>query len=92
MAYPIRVKKRFEVRLIKVYTYLSENWNQEIANDFLGKVERKMDAVATNPDVGSPSVVYKNLRSLSVTVHNRLFYRVENNIVIFVMLSDTRKR
>lgn len=92
MAKRFRVKKRFENQTQKVVAYLLEDWEPTVASAFLTKLERRMDAVVENPMLGSTTQHYKNLRSLSVTGHNRMFYRVENDIVVFVMLSDTRRR
>jgi len=92
MAQRFIVKKRFQNRVQKVFTYLSEEWNIEVASDFLSKLDVKMNAVVRNPAIGSMAHTYNNLRSLSVTKHNRLFYRIEREVIVFVMLSDTRKR
>ena len=92
MAKKFIVKQRFRNHAQKVFYFLLKEWDSKVAEDFLSILQSRMEAVVENPLLGSPTESYRNLRSFSVTPHNRLFYRIEKEIVVFIMLQDTRKR
>ena len=92
MAKKFIVKQRFRNRAQNVFSFLLKEWDSKVAEDFLSILQSRMEAVVENPLLGSPTESYRNLRSFSVTPPNRLFYRIEKEIVVFIMLQDTRKR
>ena len=44
-----------------------------------------------NPKIGRPAVKIKDVRSISITRHNRLYYKVEKNTIKVITLFDTRQ-
>ncbi len=75
MAYVIVKKKRFLNRLIKVLTYLDNEWGHNVAVVFLERTDQKIEMIRTYPYIGIPSGI-RDTRSLLVTKHNRLFCRI----------------
>ena len=90
MAYKIIVKKRFSNKLIKLLYYLETEWGKTIADRFANKLEKRMDNLSKHPFTGIKSEYFGNARSILVTKHNRLFYRVKETIIEIINLYDTR--
>lgn len=90
MAKQIIYKKRFLNKLDKLLIYLEKEWSITIANEFLDKLEEKMHTIKLQPDIGSITL-FKKTRSILVTKHNRIYYRIEGNKIAVINMIDTRK-
>ncbi len=90
MAYKIVIKKRFLNKIINRLTYLELNWGYKVAEDFLAKVDLRLDKLSEQPFIGSISKKRKNVRTFLITKHNRLYYRIVNNTIEIINLYDTR--
>ena len=90
MAKQVIYKKRFLNKLDKLLIYLEKEWTITIANEFLDKLEDKMRTIKHHPDIGSITT-FKNIRSILVTKHNRVYYRIEENKIAVLNMIDTRK-
>ena len=91
MAYEIIRKKRFLNKLTQVLAFLEKEWDRNVAIDFLDNIDSKVDTLRQNPYIGASSGI-RNTRSLHVTGHNRIFYKVVKNKVVIINLYDTRKK
>lgn len=89
MAYEIVLNKRFSNKMLQVLDYLEPEWGKRVANEFLNTVYARLEVLRINPFLGAPTGV-GSVRSLHVTKHNRIFYRVEGKQVIILNLYDTR--
>ena len=92
MGFEVIYKKRFIVSFAKVLDYLENNWDTKTANNFYILVTEKINHLKLYPQTGSHSHKFKNLRTLSVTKHNRIYYKITNNRIIIINLYDTRKK
>lgn len=92
MGYKIVVKKRFASNLLNVTSYLEVEWGKKVADEFYDKIIQLLDLLSSHPFIGAPSTKIKNVRGISVTSHNRLFYRIERNKIIIIALGDTRRK
>lgn len=72
-------------------SYLDEHWGESVASDFIKLVDSKILLLASQPNIGIRSQKLKDVRSILVTKHNRLTYRVKDNTLIVLNLSDTRR-
>lgn len=90
MAYKIIVKKNFTVKLIKLLFYLEAEWGKTAANRFENKVEKRLDNLSKHPFTGAESAYFKNVRSILITKHNRLYYRIRETTVEVINIYDTR--
>lgn len=89
MAYKIIVRKRFSKQLVLLLEYLENEWGKTVADNFLKTLEQRIETLSTLPDIGLKSEV-ADARSLLVSKHNRIYYRVRGNKVEIVALIDTR--
>ncbi|PQJ11836.1 hypothetical protein CJD36_008560 [Flavipsychrobacter stenotrophus] len=92
MAHQVVIKKQFANDLHKVLTYLETEWSKPVAEQFFVKINNSLRALSSHPFTGAPSVKIKNARSIFVTEHNRLFYKVEGNRIYVLRLLDTRQK
>jgi plasmid stabilization system protein ParE len=70
--------------------YLEKEWSITIVNEFLDKLEERMQAIKLRPTIGKVLAI-KNSRSILITKHNRVYYRIEENKIIVLNMIDTRK-
>ena len=90
MAYTIIVKKRFTNRVQKVLEYLEKEWSHKVAEEFLVKIDRRIDLLSRQPNIGLLSTKVKGIRGLLITRHNRLYYKIKGKKVIILNMYDTR--
>lgn len=90
MAYKAIYKKRFINKLDKLLEYLHKEWQAEVANDFIEKLKSRIESIKLNPNIGSQSNL-KHTRSILITKHNRLYYRIEKDKLVIINLIDTRR-
>jgi len=90
MAYKAIYKKRFINKLNKLLDYLHKEWQIEVASDFIEKLKNRIESIKLNPNIGSQSGL-KNIRSILITKHNRLYYRIEKDKIVIINLIDTRR-
>lgn len=74
-----------------VVNYLLENWSVKVAEDFMATMERKINTLSGQPFIGIASEKKPAIRSILITKHNRLYYRIADNKIELLNLFDTRK-
>jgi plasmid stabilization system protein ParE len=92
VGYQIITKKRFVQDLLNVHLYLEQEWGRRVADEFQDKIYLAFSLLQTHPYIGAPSLKTKGARALSITKHNRLYYRVESNKIIIIFLADTSRK
>lgn len=90
MAYKIIAKKRFTNKVIKLLCYLEAEWGNTVADRFANKLEKRFDDLSGQPFMGIESETFKNVRSILITKHNRLYYRIKETTIEVINLYDTR--
>ena len=93
MAYQIIIKKKlsnFTNKVQKVLTYLEKEWSEKVASEFLVKIDGRIILLKKQPFIGMPSKKIKDIRSLLVTRHNRMYYKVVKDKIIILNMYDTR--
>lgn len=92
MAYRLLIKKRFADNVEQVHHYLRSEWNEAIAARFLELIEIRLMMLKEHPLLGASSDKIKGVRSIFVTKHNRLFYKIDNEMIVILYLKDTRQK
>jgi plasmid stabilization system protein ParE len=90
MAHNIIVKKRFTSKLLKLLSYLEAKWGKTVADSFVAKLEKRLNNLSKHPSTGAPVKDVKDVRSILVTRHNRLYYRIKETTIEVINLYDTR--
>jgi len=91
MALRIITKKRFENKVVKLLYYLETNWSDTVAINFKILLLQKLTLLTTHPQIGAEVSSLKNVRSILITKHNRVYYRIEGNEISILNMIDTRQ-
>ena len=87
----IIITKRFRNNTLRVYQYLLKEFSSKTAFSFLDRLEKRIEFIAKNPEIGKVSVKRKNIRSVLFTPHNQIFYRYQKNTIEILCLFDMRR-
>lgn len=74
-----------------VVDYLLQDWNEDIALRFIELLEYKIQGIAKHPYTGVPSSTDPDIRSISITKHSRLYYKISKDCLEIVNIFDTRQ-
>jgi plasmid stabilization system protein ParE len=74
-----------------VITYLIESWSLATATAFESIVNRKLATLSQQPYLGIASQKQIFIRSILLTKHNRLYYRIKEDTIELLGIFDTRK-
>jgi plasmid stabilization system protein ParE len=91
MANNVIVKKRFTKKITVLLKYLEKEWGRKTAVAFENKLHKRILQLAEQPYIGKPSEVFPQVRSVLVTKHNRMYYRVQGDCIEIINLYDTRR-
>ncbi len=91
MAYKIKINKAFKINSQKVYQYLADEWSFKIADEFLEDLYEKIYNLTNTPFSGSIAPKYKNVRKLTITKHNKLYYRIRGKAVTILNLFPSKQ-
>jgi plasmid stabilization system protein ParE len=75
----------------KVINYLIKNWPEKVVISFKETTQSKLEVLAKYPLMGIASQKIIDVRSILLTKHNRLYYRVKNNFIEILRVFDTRQ-
>ena len=88
----IVVSKRFQKNTLEVFEYLIKAHSKKTAFNFLNKLEERIELIIRYPEIGKPSKIKSNVRSVTFQPHNRIYYRLKMNTIELLCLFDMRKR
>lgn len=74
-----------------ILSYLNENWDQKVVNQFIDVTEEIIGQISVNPR--QFPVIYKKekIRKCVLTKHNTLFYRDNKSRIDILRIYDTRQ-
>jgi len=90
MVHQIIFKKRFQNKLEKLLVYIEQKFGLLVAKKFADVLDNKLTTLQRYPFIGQQSTSHKNVRSIIVGNHNRLYYRIVNDKLIVLNMYDTR--
>jgi plasmid stabilization system protein ParE len=91
MAYTVIVKKRFTKKVTVLLKYLEKEWGKKTAVAFENKLHKRILQLAGQPYMGKPSEVFTQVRSVLITKHNRMYYRIQGDCIEIINFYDTRR-
>jgi len=86
------VTKRFQRNTLNTYTWLLDKFSAVVAFIFLDRLQQRVELIIKNPEIGKPSQKTKNIRSLILQPHNKIYYRIKPNTIELLCLFDMRKK
>ncbi len=74
----------------RIVIYLMASLPVSVASDFVDIVIKKLDNLSQQPLVGIVSEKNPAIRSILFTPHNRLYYKINENVIELLAIVDTR--
>ncbi|MDQ6755954.1 MAG: type II toxin-antitoxin system RelE/ParE family toxin [Bacteroidota bacterium] len=71
--------------------YLLLNWYDSVAKNFNTKLTGTIKLLSQQPNLGSKVKGLTNTRTILITKHNRLYYRIDTDKLIITNILDTRR-
>lgn len=90
MAYKIVSTLRFDASVQKTSEWLQHVWSLQSVEKFHQRLKLVITQVSNNPKIGRPAAK-TNVRSVWVTKHNRMYYRVKDNVITLLLLFETKQ-
>ena len=87
--YEIIYKKRFQRKFLILINYLSTEWSLAVTDKFIETFQSRIAILMLNPEIGKQSSVL-DVRTILITKHNRLYYRVKEHTIEILNMYDTR--
>ncbi len=75
----------------RVIEYLLKEWSLSVALNFENIVNKQLKNLSGQPSMGIPSQKNPAVRSILLTKHNRLFYRIKDETIELLNIFDTRQ-
>lgn len=91
MEQKVIVSKRFRADAIRIHHYLIQHFPEQVGSSFLAKIKERVELISKYPTIGKISQKKENVRSIILTPHNLLFYRIANNKIELLCLFDARR-
>ena len=91
MALEIVWSKRANLKFDQIITYLIEEWGEQSAKQFIGKVFTILEILSEFPEIGSVENKEKSIRGLTVVKQVNLYYRIKNDKIILLVFFDNRQ-
>jgi plasmid stabilization system protein ParE len=92
MAKEIIWTKRANQKFNKIISYLEEEWNESVTQNFVQTTYKILELLSKQPYLGSLENSKHNIRGILVSKQNRLFYRISDDKIILVNFFDTRSK
>lgn len=90
MVYQIIFRQRFKIKLENTLNYLEGEFGFAVSQKFALTVERKLKTLQQQPFIGRTSATFPNIKSISASIHNRIYYRIKGKNIIVFNMYDTR--
>jgi plasmid stabilization system protein ParE len=75
----------------QVVDYLLQEWPIKVASEFVRNVESRIETLSVFPEIGIASLKEPGVRSIILTKHNKLYYKVADNKLEILNIFDTRQ-
>lgn len=77
--------------LQNIIKYLSENWSQKEIQNFAKRPDKRLNLIATNPELFPKTAKKKNVRRSVLTRQIVIYYTTNKTMISIVSLFDTRQ-
>ena len=91
MAYQIVVTENFVASVANTVHWLETEWPSQSALKFEKTLKAVIERISKNPGIGKISTYFENIRSLLVTRHNRIYYKIEGDTIFLLELFETKQ-
>jgi plasmid stabilization system protein ParE len=85
MAYKINKTKEFLKNVVAILEFLEKEWGMRSAQKFQTILDSKLEIIS-----GAETVKNKEIRKLSITIHNKIYYKIVKDEIIILSLFENK--
>jgi plasmid stabilization system protein ParE len=75
----------------QVVDYLLQEWPIKVASEFVTNVDSRIETLSVFPEIGIASVKEPAVRSIILTRHNKLYYKISEHTLEILNIFDSRQ-
>lgn len=90
MEYKIIIKIRFRKKVVRLLEYLEAEWGKTVADNFNKELNKRITTLSVQPFIGILCEKVSGVRSILITKHNRVYYRINESTIEILNMYDTR--
>lgn len=90
MIFAIKWTSKAQDSFTEIVKYLHENWSNKEIDNFVFKVQKKLNVISINPKLFQKSDK-KSIHRVVITRHTSLYYRILNSEIHLLLFFDNRK-
>jgi plasmid stabilization system protein ParE len=88
MAYKIVLTNRFSKKLTSIFSYLENNYSQEVTRALVDTLDNRMELLAHQPQIGIRSTKISGVYQISITRRNKLYYQLNGRKIIMLDMAN----
>ena len=85
----IVLSNKYLKSLDKLLNYLLPIWGNKVSQKSIKEIDKHILLISTQPLIGLSSAKSKTVRSVLVSKHNRLYYKIEKDSIVILDIKDT---
>ena len=90
MAKTIIWKRKANLQILQTLSYLAENFSKKTVDNFLNKLEEKLESLSKFPERGQRTR-FKTIRRLRINRYTSVFYRIQGSHIVIHFVWDNRQ-
>ena len=91
MAYKIVRSKKFLKNVLAIAGYIEKEWGLKAAINFQSILDEKIASLSFHPKIGATTSKGKNIRKLTITKHNKIYYRIRGKTITILILFESKQ-
>jgi plasmid stabilization system protein ParE len=88
---PVIISPQAKEDITQILSYLSQNWNQKVVDEFLQKLQLFYYIISISPQVFGYYNKSRNIRKYALTKQNIIYYRNRREAVEVITVFDGRQ-
>lgn len=74
-----------------IVDYIENEWSETLADKFIELLKDRIEVLSNHPFMGMASKKYSFVRSVKLSKHNKLYYRIDKGTLVLLSIFDTRQ-
>jgi len=91
MAHKIVKSKKFLKNVLDILGYLEKEWGLKAAVNFQRILDEKIAGLSLHPKIGITTSKSKNIRKLTITKHNKVYYQIKGKMITILTLFESKQ-
>ncbi|WP_147206039.1 type II toxin-antitoxin system RelE/ParE family toxin [Segetibacter aerophilus] len=81
----------FRKKLNDICGFIETEFGRKTAFDFILRLDLQLNKVSTRPEIGRPLVTRKNVRSIILKPHSKIYYKIFPSRITLLSIIDMRQ-